>query len=427
MLNHNYLQVALYKNKTPKSIYEVKTGIACNCICPICLSPLEAKNAGKEWDKPLKPGQKIAHFAHSDGSNCKGASESIIHRVAKEVLKETLSLKLPALHYKGVKLKDALIFNFDSCIKEGRIETDNTFIQPDAILLKNKTELYIEFYKTHLVGESKIEKIKILNKSTIEIDLNEIPILKDGKINKNDIKNYLINSENSRWWLHNNQIDRLYKEHIKILSKDEQKEGVAETIDEQDLFGDFENTNIKTRAYHNREIVDQVKLDKWKNDLKKKGYKSLKIYKNPIYDWDGKRKYFDRMAEKIYCPKKKHTKETVDLFDCERCDYNGKMVKDDEGEWRVVCKFSIEKFLKKDEEIDDKLKGEKLLVYCLEEKYPLIDDSYIQTLMTIYAHLREDMFLLLEKAEKENKKLSIVDDPELEINDQYFLKDIKIV
>lgn len=60
-------------------------------------------------------------------------------------------------------------------------------------------------------------------------------------------------------------------------------------------------------------------------------------------------------------------------------------------------------------------------------KYPLIDNRYIQTLITIYTHIGEDMFPLLEKAEMKNKKLSIVDDPDLEINDQYFLKDIKLV
>ena len=135
------------------------------------------------------------------------------------------------------------------------------------------------------------------------------------------------------------------------------------------------------------------------------------------------------MSEKIYCPKLKNSnsKKTIYLFDCERFEYNGKCVKDDEGEWRFVCKFSIEKFLKKDKEIVNKLEGEELLRYCFDVKYPLIDNSYIQTLITIYTHIGEEMFTLLEKAEKKNKKLSIVDDPDLEINDQYGLEDIEII
>lgn len=414
MLNHNYLQVALFQNKIPKTIYEVATGIACDCFCPICKNPLEAKNAGKEWDKPLNTGQKIAHFAHSDGSNCAGASESILHLMAKEVLIETLSLNLPALHFKGVKLKDKMIFNFDSCVLEKRIKIDNTHIQPDAILVKGKTELYIEFYKTHLVDDSKIGKIILLNKSTIEIDLNDIPILKDGKINKDEIRNNLINQNFNRYWLHNKQQELLYEKYLANI-EEEKFEAIA-VEDDSDLFDDI---NHSTGQFYQRGIENEEGLYKWKTDLLKKGYKFLKIYK---YD-----RFSSREAEKIYCPKKKYSEKTVDLFDCKKCEYNGKMVKYDDDEWRVVCKFSIDKFLENDKEIVNKLKGKELLNYCFEEKYPIIDKGYIQTLITIYTHIGEDMFPLLEKAEMKNKKLSIVDDRGLEINDQYFLKNIKIV
>jgi len=143
--------------------------------------------------------------------------------MAKEVLKETLGLKLPSLWCEGVQLKDSMYVKFDKCKLEVRVNIDKTYIQPDAILIKKSKELYIEFYKTHMVDENKIEKIKKLNKSAIEIDLNEIPILKDGKVNKEGIKENLINIVFNRYWLYNSQIDRLYKEHIETLSKDEQE------------------------------------------------------------------------------------------------------------------------------------------------------------------------------------------------------------
>lgn len=426
MLNHNYLQVALYKNKIPKSIYEVETGIACNCYCPICDSALEAKNSGKEWDKPLKTGQRIAHFAHSDGSNCSGANESILHLMAKEVLKECLTLKLPPIRYKEVKLKDSMSIKFDNCKLEHRVKVNKTYIQPDVILIKKGKELYIEFYKTHLVDDAKIEKIKELNKSAIEIDLNEIPVLKKGKINKEGIKNNLINNAGNRSWLYNSQMDLLYEKHLeKEKSESKDKEPLEEGVD---IFDD--NTSNYSRGHlPSRPVYNEEKLNNWKKDLLKQGYKFLKIYKYPMYDWDGRRKYFEGMAEKIYCPKLKNNSqsESIDLYNCKSCKYYRNMIMGDRGDWGVACGFTIDLFMNDDRLKVKTLKEEYLLAYCIYEKYPLIDKRYIQTLMTIYKHLRSEMFPLLEKAEIQNKRLSIVFDPDLDINDQYFIENIKIV
>jgi hypothetical protein len=350
MINHNYLQVALFKNEIPKSIYEVKTGIACDCFCPICGNLLEAKNAGKEWDKPLKKGQKVAHFAHSDGSDCSGATESILHKIAKDVLEETLSLKLPVLHYKGVKLKDKMIFNFDSCVLEKIIKIDNTHIQPDAILVKDKTELYIEFYKTHLVDDSKIEKIKQLNNSTIEIDLNEIPVLKDGVLNKDEIRNNLINQDFNRYWLHNKQQELLYKKYLdKINDKDsdDSELGIDDDFFDNNNYNNNDLFDDKEESFNygyliSQKAIDDKKLITWKKNLKQQGFRFLKLYKYQLWDYESKgHKSLIDTFENIYCPKLKNheSRKTIELLNCKQCEHHKSMMKNDTGDWCVACGF----------------------------------------------------------------------------------------
>lgn len=74
------------------------------------------------------------------------------------------------------------------------------------------------------------------------------------------------------------------------------------------------------------------------------------------------------------------------------------------------------------------MKGIDLFLYCVEKKYNSEKNrEYSQTLYTLSIHLGEDFFPLLEKAERENKRLFIKDNPELEINDQYLVEDVLFV
>ena len=61
------------KNGQIVEINEVEKGLACNCICPSCGSPLIARKGQK----------KIHHFAHYK-ADCKAALETAIHLAAKK-------------------------------------------------------------------------------------------------------------------------------------------------------------------------------------------------------------------------------------------------------------------------------------------------------------------------------------------------------
>jgi len=65
---------------------EVQSGRACDCVCPGCRSPLQAK----------KGEQNVWHFAH-DGSACATGAETAIHLMAKQILSAERNIRLPAV------------------------------------------------------------------------------------------------------------------------------------------------------------------------------------------------------------------------------------------------------------------------------------------------------------------------------------------
>ena len=72
----------------------VSTGLACKCFCPHCKSELVAKNGGN---------RKVHHFAHANGSDCVGAIESALHKMAKNILQEHKCLMLPPVLQNGIE------------------------------------------------------------------------------------------------------------------------------------------------------------------------------------------------------------------------------------------------------------------------------------------------------------------------------------
>lgn len=83
-----YLTYALNKEGDLVHIDSVPNGNECECFCPHCKSELCAKNGGSGL-------KMVHHFAHINGADCFGAVESALHKMAKDVIKETLSLQLP--------------------------------------------------------------------------------------------------------------------------------------------------------------------------------------------------------------------------------------------------------------------------------------------------------------------------------------------
>lgn len=74
------------KNKNLVYIEDAGYGSKCECFCPHCGAPLDAKNGGSIREH---------HFAHSHGHECKGAYETMLHLLAKEIILESGTIMLP--------------------------------------------------------------------------------------------------------------------------------------------------------------------------------------------------------------------------------------------------------------------------------------------------------------------------------------------
>lgn len=154
-----YLTYALNNEGDLVHIDSVPNGNECGCICPHCKSELCAKNGGS--------GEKMVHhFAHSSGSDCVGAIESALHKMAKDVMKETLSLQLP----------ERLDGSRGEVLRFDRVEVEffdkETRLRPDCIGYYGDKILWIEFKRTHAVDAKKKGKIISAKIDCVELDLN---------------------------------------------------------------------------------------------------------------------------------------------------------------------------------------------------------------------------------------------------------------
>lgn len=165
-------------------IDDVANGAACNCYCPHCKAPLVAKNG-------VPNSSRQHHFAHANGQGCSEAYESSIHIMAKEVLQDTRYIRLP-------RNKDMnLPFGLVSLRHVEAEKYDHRYgIKPDVEgIMDNGERLLIEFNYSHKV-DAKKRKVIVENRlKCVEIDL------KYQAINKDTLREFLVNSDERRRWI----------------------------------------------------------------------------------------------------------------------------------------------------------------------------------------------------------------------------------
>lgn len=177
-----YLTYALNKNGELVHIDNVPNGNDCACFCPHCNSELCAKNGGSGT-------KMVHHFAHVSGADCVGAIESALHKMAKDVMKETLCIQLP----------DRLDGSHSELLKLDRVEVEfydkETNLRPDCIGYYGDKVIWIEFKRTHAVDTKKKGKIISANINCVELDLNVCVL------NPEAVRNFIINDRNNRVWI----------------------------------------------------------------------------------------------------------------------------------------------------------------------------------------------------------------------------------
>lgn len=187
------------KNGELIHISTVEKGLKCQCVCPGCGHPLIARKGPKTTH----------HFAHSQHSECAKGIETALHLSAKEILQKHKKLQLPKVEvefnsYRPNWLVSQEIFiEFDEVKLEYRMDT----IVPDVIVIVKGRPLMIEITVTHKTGESKVEKIKQMGISCLEIDLSSFK----GELTIEELESIVIEKATYKKWLHNEKA-ALYKE-----------------------------------------------------------------------------------------------------------------------------------------------------------------------------------------------------------------------
>lgn len=168
------------ENKVLVHVDDVPKGASCGCICPICETPLYARQGEK----------RTHHFSHAYNHNCKGSDETLLHKMAKEVLLDVGKIMLPPSSG-----------DFPSgLVKLHNVESEKWeeqyHIKPDVVgIMGNGIPLLIEFYVSHKIDRRKRKIILNNNLNCLEIDLG----FQD--YDKVSLREFLINSTEDREWI----------------------------------------------------------------------------------------------------------------------------------------------------------------------------------------------------------------------------------
>ena len=150
----NYIIKYALDKSTDKLVFidDATNGLACNCKCAaidcgIAMSAIQGKE--NEW-----------HFRHSEETTCKGGPETIIHKLAKQIIYDNSQILIPreTLFYSDVRLE----------------EKKELFI-PDAVIKSKDEDVFIEIFVTNEKKETHIDFYRNNKLKSFEINLSSIP------------------------------------------------------------------------------------------------------------------------------------------------------------------------------------------------------------------------------------------------------------
>lgn len=181
-----YLTYALDVDGKLVHVNDVSTGLSCNCFCPHCKSELVAKNDGN---------RRVHHFAHINGSDCVGAIESALHKMAKDILKEHKLVMLPAVH------RNETGRQMSFCKVEAEAFDKELSLRPDCVgYRENGQFVWIEFKRTHEVDVKKAGKIVSAKIDCVEIDLNSC------ELDPIKVRHFIETCTENRKWIYNYEV-----------------------------------------------------------------------------------------------------------------------------------------------------------------------------------------------------------------------------
>lgn len=187
------------KNGVLLDVSEVEQGLACDCVCPACHTPLQARKGKKT----------VHHFAHNPKTrpeDCHYAYETALHMMAKQILVEHALLILPELRLEesmknpgGWEMQaqayvaKKMAFTYDTVELEKQLGP----YQPDVIVTDGKQQILIEIAVTHFVDPEKKQAIRKDKHMAVEIDLSKLDRFPD----KQDLIDAVITTTSNKRWL----------------------------------------------------------------------------------------------------------------------------------------------------------------------------------------------------------------------------------
>ena len=217
--------ITFAKNKKGEVVHvdQVSNGLACECTCICCESPLVARHGAVMGH----------HFAHAKEANCSAAYESSLHLAMKDLIQRRKKIKLPEYSVNRSIYSRILektidntqstkpgIINFDEVILEKKIGS----IIPDVIGFIGGKQLLIEIAVTHFIDDEKLKEIKRLNLSCIEIDLSKIVRSQDKKYSWTDLEELVDQLTTEGRWINNTKHKAMNAKAMQIIKERKSRE-----------------------------------------------------------------------------------------------------------------------------------------------------------------------------------------------------------
>jgi hypothetical protein len=158
------LPYALDANDRMVAVEDVPRGDDCDCRCPACLAPLRSKKGDIiSW-----------HFAHQVEGDCPKAYETMVHKLAKQIILYATEITLPpvmAVHnFRNRLIQDKSIIQFTT--PRAEVWLDDIDKRPDIMLQTSDGPLAVEIWVTHQCPAEKRQALAASDLKAVEINLS---------------------------------------------------------------------------------------------------------------------------------------------------------------------------------------------------------------------------------------------------------------
>jgi hypothetical protein len=194
MRNHIEVPYAL-KGGAVVHVSQVARGLDCDCICFRCGGDLVAR----------KGVRREHHFAHYGDSDCLGAAESLLHRLAKDLLSNATSVALPSYIYREnsrrfgipISIEREILAASRVCVSGVAVEQSLGRVVPDLLLRSDEGNLILEIAVSHRVDKGKLRHIRRMNIPALELSLTA----EDAWLSPAELLQRLVEDTSIKSWL----------------------------------------------------------------------------------------------------------------------------------------------------------------------------------------------------------------------------------